>query len=156
MQASFQIRNKNKLININYTRLQTSDGGFAYAEFGNITKTDSNGNIEWVINVTFPVIFPEPVIVSSLIETSDGALVGLGIGVYKLDPIRDGNIYLTKTEAFLPIPSQTQLPTPIKTPASTVSKPVSTIVILAIASIIIVIVVGVGLLLYARNRKTTN
>ena len=36
------------------TKIKTSDGGLAYENSGNIVKTDSNGNEQWVKYLTFP------------------------------------------------------------------------------------------------------
>jgi len=139
------------------TRIQTSDGGFAYWKGGSITKTDSNNNTQWVNDLTYPTLdapphYTYPLALCSLIETSDGALATLGVGYNLLDNPRTGKIYLLKTEAFLPLPSQTQLPTPIPTPIITVSKPVLTAVIIAIA-LTVAVVVAVGLLVYFKKRK---
>ncbi len=109
---------------INYTTVQTSDGGFAYNSpfydrpntSGTITKTDSNNNTQWVKSLTYTSIDGTGAIsLSSVIETSDGALAILGVGYNLFDNPRTGRIYLTKTEPFLPLPSPTQLPTPMPT-----------------------------------------
>jgi hypothetical protein len=142
------------------SRIQTSDGGFAYWKGGIITKTDSNNNKQWIKNVTYPIdepILTYPLALSSLIETSDGALAGLGVGDYILSNSRTGKIYLVKTEAFLPLPSPTQLPTPILTPIPT---PTPTIAMQTnsntiFIALVLIIAVIVGLLLYRRHRKTT-
>jgi hypothetical protein len=106
--------------------IQTSDGGFAYwtdgsvySGDGNITKTDSNNSTQWVKTLYYKGVEgianqTAPLKLYSVIETSDGALAALGVGLFRLDNIRTGSIYLTKTEAFLPLPSQTQSPTPIQ------------------------------------------
>jgi hypothetical protein len=104
--------------NLTYTKVQTSDGGFAYAESASIIKTDSNNNVQWVRNVTYAAAgdINFSLGIHCLIETSDGALVGLGVGLAFLDVPRSGTIYLIKTEPFLPLQSPSQLPTPIQTP----------------------------------------
>jgi hypothetical protein len=50
--------------------------------------------------------------ITSVIETSDGGLASLSVGYNLLGNDYTGKIYLIKTTSFLPIPSQTQLPTP--------------------------------------------
>ena len=134
------------------SNIHTSDGGFAYEESGGIIKTDSNGNIQWVKNLTFSQYndgINLPLVLSSLIETKDGALAGLGVGSPYAETI-DGNIYLIKTETFLPLPSQTLLPTPITTPITT---PVLTTYVIAIAFVIVVIGISIVLLICRRHRK---
>jgi len=113
------------LFNITYTKVKTSDEGFAYAESASIIKTDSNDNIQWVKNVTYAAAgyLNFPLGIHCLIETSDGALVGLGVGLAFLDVSRSGTIYLIRTEAFLPLPSPSQLPTPIETPTPSALTP---------------------------------
>jgi len=130
---------------------RTSDGGLAFASSKGITKTDSNGTMQWIKNMTFPSTYttPLPLGLSSLIETSDGALVGIGTGTD--DEWFNGNIYLVKTEAFLPLPPQTQLPTPLPTPIVGISEPVLILVIIALAFITVVVV----FLLYRRRRRTS-
>jgi hypothetical protein len=134
--------------------IQTSDGGFVYWWDGSINKTDSNNNTQWVKtlyykgfegmkNNTAPLEK-----LSSVIETSDGALAALGIGLWHLDDARSGSIYLIKTEAFLPLPSQTPLPTPIPTPL-----PALTVEDAVIMALIIGVVVVAGLLFYFKKRK---
>jgi hypothetical protein len=133
--------------------VQTSDGGFAFAVLGDIIKTDANGNIEWKKDVTFPSLGTEPygLGLSSLIETSDGALVGVGVGTTS-EPWW-GDIYLIKTEAFLPLPSQTPLPPPMPKPSAT-PLPTLTVEATVIVSLIIGAVVGAGLLVYFKKRKS--
>ena len=152
---------------INSTFIQTSDGGYAYLQYesnsrartpaGGIVKTDSNYNIQWVINLTY--VYPPrapngtfPLHLFSLIETSDGALAGLGVGLSIIDNPRMGDIYLIKTEAFLPVPSQTPLPTPIPTPTPT-PLPALTVEAAVIVSLMIAVAVGAGLLVYFKKRK---
>jgi hypothetical protein len=133
------------------TRIQTSDGGFAYWTNGSITKTDSNNDTQWVKNLNYTgADGTAPLKLSSVIETSDGALAALGVGYSLFDNPRTGKLYLIKTEAFLPLPTQTPLPTPMPTlsPAPTLEV---TIVILVM--IVVAVVVGVGLLVYFKKRK---
>ena len=141
--------------------IQTSDGGFAYLQSGktslwgrftipsgSIVKTDSNNNTQWVKNLTYPSIYGNlPFVLSSLIETSDGALAGLGVGSRALGDY-DGRIYLIKTEAFLPLPSQAPLPTPLPTPL-----PALTVEAAVIVSLIIGVFVVAGLLVFLKKRK---
>lgn len=128
------------------TSIQTSDGGFAYWTDGTITKTDSNNNIQWVKNLNYTVYQgTAPLSLSSVIETSDGALAALGVGYTYFGFSRTGKLYLIKTEAFLPLPSQTPLPTPISTP-SPLPTPYE-IPIIGVALIVIVFTAGLGLLI---------
>jgi len=86
--------------------IQTSDGGFVFAGSQGIIKTDANGTLQWIKDdVTFPSngIRPYLLGVSSLIETSDGALAGIGVGTVS-EPYQ-GNIYLFETKPFLPLPT---------------------------------------------------
>jgi hypothetical protein len=138
---------------VNNSRIQTSDGGYAFLQSESITKIDSDGNVQWVKNITFPLYDGDiqPTGYSkyySMIETKDGALVA--IGVETIAQSWEGYIYLLKTEAFLPLPSPTQLPTPLPTTITAVSQPVLTPLIVALA---LVIAVVVGLLIYRRHRK---
>ena len=91
-------------------KIRTNDDGFAYWTGGSIIKTDSNNNTQWVLNLNYtdPYGYATPLKVASVIETSDGALAIMGVG-YEAADIPIGTIYLIKTEAFLPIP--TNLPT---------------------------------------------
>ena len=131
------------------TSIQTSDGGFAYWTNGNITKTDSNNNTQWVKQLTYRGIDGTvPLKLTSLIETSDGALAALGVGANLRDNLLTGTICLIKTEAFLPLPSQTPLPTPIPTPL-----PALTVEAAVILSLIIGAVVAAGLLVFLKKRK---
>jgi hypothetical protein len=130
------------------TRIQTSDGGFAYWRDGSITKTDSNNDTQWVENLNYTGADGTASLkLSSVIETSDGALAALGVGYSLFDNPRTGRIYLIKTEAFLPLPSQTPLPTPIATPSQA-----PTVEVIIVISVIVVVVVA-GLLLFLRKRK---
>lgn len=131
-------------------KIQTTDGGFASDESGSIIKTDSNGNLQWVKNLTFSYIdYTFPLHLSYLIETSDGALAGIGIGVTNIEH-DSGYIYLVKTEAFLPLPSPTQLPNPIPTPIN-ISHLIPT---LSIITIVLIIAFAISLVLYRRYQKT--
>lgn len=156
-------------LGVNSTFIQTSDSGFAYLQFwttisaygdkgipaGGIVKTDSNYNTQWVKNLTYVNPLSSyystfPLALSSLVETSDGALAVLAVGLEAQGFPRSGVIYLVKTEAFLPLPSQTPLPTPLPTPTPT---PTLTVENAVIASLIIAGVVGAGLLVYFKKRK---
>ena len=114
-------------------------------------------------SITFPFeIF-------SLVETSDGAIAGLGIA----NPTGFGGyIYLMKTAPFLPLPSQNPLPTPLPSPSSTstafaspsttpqptiensprVNPPAHNTLILVIAIVIIAIVVVSLIAIFRKNR----
>jgi hypothetical protein len=142
--------------------IQTSDGGYAYLQSsgttpfwgfkvpaGGIVKTDSNNNTQWVKNLTYPSAYGDlPLVLSSLIETSDGALAGLGVGNYILGNY-DGRMYLVKTEPFLPLPTQTPLPTPILTPSP--PEPIDFLTLPIVVAVVAVI--GVGLTIYFKKRK---
>jgi len=130
-------------------RIRTSDGGSAYWTDGSITKTDSNNNTQWVKNLDYTGLDgTAPLKLSSVIETSDGALAALGVGIDLFDNIFSGKIYLIKTEAFLPLPSQAPLPTPMPTSLPAISVEATIVVLL----IIVVFAVAV-LLIFLRKRK---
>ena len=140
-------------------RIQTSDGGYAYwnyqtdnASFESIAKTDSNNTIQWAENLTFASDYGITILpITSLIETSDGALAALGVGyMMGTDSPLTGRIYLVKTEPFLPLPSPTALPTPIQTPSMILSEPVLESIIIALT---LTLAVVVSLLLFRRHRK---
>jgi hypothetical protein len=162
------------------SNIQTSDGGFAYFEAGNyflnppinyppfslpsLVKTDSNNNTQWIENLTYSgpgsygngtITFPFEI--SSIIETSDGALACLGIA----DPYEHpqglwGYIYLLKTAPILPLPSQSPLPTPLPspTPAPTMITVNEQIVIIAV--IAVVVASSIVLLIYRTHLKNAN
>ena len=152
------------------TTIQTSDGGFAYLQSsgttpfwgfkvpaGGIVKTDSSNNTQWVKNLTYPSAYGDlPLVLSSLIETSDGALAGLGVGSHGISDY-DGRIYLVKTEPFLPLPTQTPLPTPIPTltptPYQEPQQKDQTENILRPVIVIAVLIAGISLLIYIIKRK---
>ena len=124
---------------------------------GGIVKTDSNNNTQWVKNLTYPSAYGDlPLVLSSLIETSDGALAGLGVGNYGLGNY-DGRMYLVKTEPFLPLPTQTPLPTPIPTltptPYQEPQQKDQTENILRPVIVIAVLIAGISLLIYIIKRK---
>jgi hypothetical protein len=99
---------------IGYTpAIRTSDGGFVYWSIGQITKVDSTNRTQWIENVRYSRYSGLPIY--WMTETSDGALAFLGVGLTLEDNLQSGNIYLFKTEPFLPVPSSTQLPTPLPT-----------------------------------------
>ncbi len=158
------------------SNIQTSDGGFVYFEAGNavlntpfsttvpptLVKTDSNNNTQWIENLTSSgYIINFPFEIASLIETSDGAIAGLGIAnSARLSQGLWGYIYLIKTAPFLPLPSQSPLPTslPSPTPSPTPAPTMITVneQILIIALIAVVVALSVVLLIYRRHRKTAN
>jgi hypothetical protein len=157
---------------VNATFIQTSDGGYAYVDYrgvvsatfnaGGVVKLDSNYNVQWVKNLTYTSTRSSegttPLSLFSLVETSDGALAVLGVGLNVQHFSKSGVINLVKTEAFLPLPSQTPLPTPISTPTPTPTPtplPASTVEAAVIASIVAV-VVSAGLLVYFKKRKRTS
>jgi hypothetical protein len=93
--------------------IQTSDGGFVYWSLAQITKTDSTNKTQWVENFNYTRYSRLPIY--WLIETSDGAIAFLGVGLLYEDNLRSGNIYLYKTEPFLPPITPVVLPTAIPT-----------------------------------------
>jgi hypothetical protein len=158
-------------LGVNSTFIQTSDGGYAYVDYwyvgatettfdaGGVVKLDSNYNVQWVKNLTY--VYPPrapngtlPLALYSLIETSDGALAVLGVGLRSQHFKITGIIYLVKTEPFLPLPSQTPLPTPIPTPTPT-PLPALKVEAAVVVSIMIAVVVGAGLFIYYKKRKRT-
>ena len=128
-------------------KIRTSDGGFVHWTEGSIVKTSSNNSTQWVENVTYPTIDSPsgiyPLGISSVIETSDGALAILGVGYNLLDNPRTGNIYLLKTEPFLPSPSQ--LPAPYFTAS----------IIAVLLIVIAIVIIGVSILFYTRRHRKT-
>jgi hypothetical protein len=154
------------------SNIQTSDGGgFAHIKQGNpngfpsaiqpaLVKTDSNNNTQWIENITYSgplnyfngtITFPFKIF--SLIETSDGALAGLG----SADPMLNtpgGEIYIIKTAPFLPLPSQSPLPTPLPSPTPAPTMITVNEQILIIALIAVVVALSIVLLTYRRHRKT--
>jgi hypothetical protein len=139
------------------TRIQTSDGGLVYTESGSIIKTDSSNNMQWIKNLTYSTIgYTFPLVLSSLVETSDGAIAGLGVGYQSLSNPRTGAIYLIKTDPFLPLPSQSPLPTPLASPTPTPFMITVNAQILIIALVAVVVALRIVLLIYRKHRKTTD
>jgi hypothetical protein len=140
------------------SQIQTSDGGTASIGQGNIeqnvqgsiVKTDSNGNVQWIKNFT-SLEQVGTLTLSSLIETSDGAILAIGVDVYNYQ-YHSGNIYLVKTDAFLPLPKHSPLPTPIATPITVFGQPILTVAIIA-AGVTVVVLASVVLLVYLKKRK---
>ncbi|HMK94121.1 MAG TPA: hypothetical protein VK536_01850 [Candidatus Limnocylindrales bacterium] len=154
------------------SNIRTSDGGYAYFETGKpsvfpsnvppiIVKTDSGNRTQWVENLTYSgpdsfvnntITFPFQIF--SLIETSDGALAGLGIADPGLSPQGFwGYIYLIKTAPFLPLPSQSPLPTPLPSPTPSPTILTGNEQILIIAVVAVVVALSIVLLIYRRRRK---
>ncbi len=154
--------------------IKTSDGGYAYFKPANnpyfpsnlsrpaLVKTDSSNNTQWVENFTYsgPLNYNNGTItfyfkISSLIETSDGALAGLGIA----DPMLNtpgGEIYIIKTAPFLLLPSTSPLPTPLPSPTPAPTKITVNEQILILGITAVVVAISIVLLIYRRNRKTQN
>ena len=140
--------------------IQTSDGGFAFAVPGSIIKTDASGHFLWTKNVTYT--YPDypgsifSLYLSYLIETSDGALVGIGTGS-AASPVYLGYIYSIKTEPFLLLPSPTASPpAPIATRNTSASTSVTTTAIgITVASAIVVTAAAVFLWKSKRKLKQT-
>lgn len=149
------------------TLIETSDGGYAYVNWaeGKIIKTNANKETEWRIKTNYSEeltihldgnSFTQPAIsaaMCSLIETSDGALAGLGIAVNHFDNVYSCGICLIKTESFLPPPQQTALSTPIPTPTpfQATSLDYSW---LALIPIFVGVIVIVTLLMYKRHTNS--
>jgi hypothetical protein len=125
------------------------DGSVISIESGNIVKKDSNGTLQWQIESKFSYYGDSQTELSSLIVTSDGAIAVLGVKVPVGSSMWAGNMYLIKTESFLPKPSPMVLPTPIPTPI-TISNSTLT---LAILTIVVIIAFVISLLLFRRHRK---
>jgi len=129
-------------------KIRVSDGGFVYWTGGSIIRTASNNSTQWVLNLNYTLPYgyaptlPASLTVSSVIETSDGALAILIVGYFASDIPMSGNIYLVKTEAFLPPPTNTNLPT---------------LSIALASSVAVVVMVVLSLVFYRRRiRKTAN
>jgi hypothetical protein len=157
------------LIGSSSINIKTTDGGFAYASNDSIVKLNSINQTMWaqpltfiehaeLPNVTHDTIYP--LSLSSLIETSDGSLAGIGVGhhiPYKI--YVGGYICLIKMEAFLPTSSSIDLPTPLQTlqesPITGNSKYVFQYSIpITIAAILAVSAVTLGILVFFKNRKS--
>jgi len=154
------------------TNIRTSDGGFTYFKGGITTnvapfgtpafiKIDSSNETQWILNLPYsgPANYDNgtidfPFKISSIIETSDGALAGLGIADSELNA-GVGFIYLIKTAPFLPSPSQSPLPTPLPSPTPAPFTITVNEQILIIAFIAVVVALNIGLLIYRRHHKTS-
>jgi hypothetical protein len=140
--------------------IHTSDGGHVYwSTEGTISKSDSHNNTQWVMNLTYNTWYgvslnsTVPMTIFSVIETSDGALAILGFGSEVNNGFFAlGKVYLIKTEAFLPPPSPTQLPTPIPTSITAIiqSNPFGYVVLPVTLALV---AIAVAVLLYRRHRK---
>ncbi len=138
------------------TLVQTSDSGFVYGEQGSLIKTDSNNNTQWIINLTYTGgDGTAPLEISSIIETSNGALAVLGVGYNLFDNPRTGRIYLIKTEPFLPLPSVKPLPTPMQTPTPTPSQVSDNNFVLIVPFVFVVLVIVIIYLLFYRTHRKT-
>jgi hypothetical protein len=131
------------------SKIVLDDGSVISIESGNIVKKDSNGTLQWQIESKFSYYGDTQTELSSLIVTSDGAIAVLGVKVPVGSSMWAGNMYLIKTESFLPKPSPMVLPTPIPTPI-TISNSTLT---LAIITIVVIIVLAISLLLFRRYHK---
>lgn len=142
--------------------IRTSDGGFAYWTDGNITKSDLNNSTQWVKTLTYYTIdayptYQAPLTLTSVIETSDGGMAALGVGPNAIDNRYTGRIYLVKIETFLPMPSQTPLPSALATLSPTPSQvPINGFALIVPISIVVFVIAIISLLLYRRHRKTVN
>ncbi len=127
-------------------KIRTSDDGFVFWTGGFIIKTDSNNNTQWVLNLNYTLPYgyapslPASLTVSSVIETSDGALAILGVGYFASNIPMSGNIYLVKTEAFLPPPT---------------NQPTLSIAIALSAAVFVIVVVVLSLVFYRRRHQKT-
>jgi len=139
-------------LNIPSNEIPTDDGGIiSLQSTGSIIKTDSNGTSQWQLNGTFAYgNFKTPIIhLSSLIEASDGAIAALGVGTPYSHTAYEGNLFLVKTEPFLPKPSSVALPTPLPTPI-VIGNSVLTLVII---TVVVIIAFVIFLLIFRRHRK---
>jgi hypothetical protein len=138
--------------------VSTSDGGSVSWNHGNITKTTSH-TIEWAKTLTYPTIdayptYTYPLMLTSVIETSDGSIAALGVGCDAIDNMYTGKIYLIQTEPFLPIPNQAPLPTTLPTLMPTTSEaPINSFALIAPFFIVILVLAIVSLLLYRKTSK---
>jgi len=133
-----------------------------------LMKTDSSNNTQWILNLPYsgPLNYENgtiwfPFEMFSIIETSDGGLACLGIAdPYLMPQGLWGYIYLIKTAPFLPLSSQSPLPTPLPSPTqSPTPAPFMITVneqILIIVLIAVVVALSGVLLIYRRHRKTAN
>ncbi|MCW4000479.1 MAG: hypothetical protein NWE93_09585 [Candidatus Bathyarchaeota archaeon] len=150
---------------LSLTQISTSNGGYAYVNSSQLVVTDSNNQVILSETTTFEEYFPTgpttvdydvlPFSIDSLVETSDGAVAGLGIG-FSYTSIPRGPICLVKTNAFLPAPSQAPLPTPVPTQTPTPTPAALEITWSATAPWIAVILVLTGVLfaaVFLRRRK---
>jgi hypothetical protein len=142
-------------LNVTYSEIKTSDDGFASLTKSIIIKLDSNNGTQWIKNLTFPLdkgIQPTGSF-KSIIETQDGALLVIGVGTIAIGQSFEGNIYMQKTEPFLPLPSQTPLLTSLPSPTneSELTPPLTVI----IAIVIVIVGISTGLLLLYRKRRFT-
>lgn len=157
---------------ITSSNIKTSDGGYAYfkpakvtsfptqASFPTLVKTDLNNNTQWVENFTYSgpanyyngtITFPFEI--TSLIETSDGALAGLGIADSELNA-GWGFIYLIKTAPFLPLPSPSALPTPLPSPTPAPFRIAVNEQTLIITVIAVAVALSAVVFIYRRHRET--
>jgi hypothetical protein len=146
------------------TAIKTSDGGYAHVDWSlGIIKTDSNNKTQWTKDIKyseagainlgtttlkFPAIEAN---MCSLIETSDGALAGVGIALNQGDNVYNCAFCIIKTEAFLPLPTPTQLPTPQPNPNQAAD---TNLDLTVPVSLVLLILSTLSLLLYWRHRKT--
>ena len=144
--------------------IQTSDSGSIYWANGNIVKTYADNNTQWIKTLTYHVIITNssaPLLLTSVIETSDGAIAALGIAPagYSTFPTQ-GTIYLVKLEPFLPVPSPSELPTPIPTatpylPPNDRNAPhLELIDYFLPISVILAVAIVISLFIYRRHQKT--
>ena len=155
------------------TLIRTSDNGYAYVDWsrGSIIKTDQNKQIQWIKNVTYSeqrtiqlgkssLFVPSiSAAMCSLIETSDGALVGLGIALNYGTNVYHCAICLIKTELFLPQPQKTVVPPPITTPTLPIPIPtqqqesIPSFVVITPIVVLLIAATVVSLLLFRSHRK---
>ena len=100
-------------------------------------------NVQWEKKITFPGLEYSGLSLSYLVETADGSLALIGVGTTS-EPWW-GDIYMIKTEPFLPLP--TPSPTPLATPLPTLNEAVE------LVSIVIGVAVVAGLLVFLKKRK---
>jgi hypothetical protein len=135
--------------------IETTDNGFAFATHGQIVKADINGQFQWSVNVTFPSsggMKPLLLDVSYILETSDGGLLWLGVG--PIFQSWQGNIYLTKTVAFLPSPTPLKLQPPI--PILENGKILVDLPLLIAIIVILISAIVTLFLVFRRHQKTQN
>ena len=84
-------------------------------------------------------------------------MAALGVGLNAIDNRYTGRIYLVKIEPFLPMPSQTPLPSALTLLSPTPSQVSdNSFDLIASIAIVVLVIVIVSFLFYRRTRKSLN